>query len=151
MVIRAVVLDAGPLGLVTNPNRSTLSKDCLRWMQSLLAAGIRVIVPEIADYEIRRELVRANKQRGIARLNELITLVDYLPISTAAMRRAADLWAQVRRSGRPTAADQALDADVILGAQALTCGEVDFVIATTNVGHLSRFAPAEIWPKIVPS
>jgi hypothetical protein len=38
-------------------------------VQSLFAAGIRVIVPEIVDYEVRRELLRANKQSGLVRLN----------------------------------------------------------------------------------
>lgn len=148
MVSRTVLLDAGPLGLVTNPNRSPQSRNCTQWLQSLLSAGVRVIVPEIADYEVRRELLRASKTRGIARLDEIISLVDYLPITTVAMRRAAELWAQARRQGQPTAADHAIDADVILAAQALTCGEVDVVVATTNVGHLARFAPAEIWPNI---
>ena len=29
--------------------------------------------------------------------------------------------------------------------------EDDGIIATTNVGHLSRFTAADIWPNIVPS
>ena len=37
---------------------------------------------------------------------------------------------------------------VILAAQAKTLGVPDVVIATTNVGHLSRFAPAELWQDI---
>ena len=35
---------------------------------------------------------------------------------------------------------------MILAAQAITLGATDVVIATTNVGHLSRFAPATLWP-----
>ena len=30
----------------------------------LMKADIRVILPEIADYEVRRELLRANKIKG---------------------------------------------------------------------------------------
>ena len=110
--------------------------------------GSRVIVPEIADYEVRRELLRANKVRGLERLDALAGLLEYLPLSTAAMRQAAIFWAQARQQGRPTADDKALDGDVILAAQAMTLGAADIVIATTNVSHLSRFAPTALWPDI---
>ncbi len=110
--------------------------------------GTRVIVPEIADYEVRRELLRANKASGLARLDALARLLEYLPLTTAAMRQAAVFWAQARQQGRPTADDKALDGDMILAAQAVTLGVADVVIATTNVGHLSRFASAALWPDI---
>jgi hypothetical protein len=38
--------------------------------------------------------------------------------------------------------------DVNLAAQVITLGVTDAVIATTDVGHLSRFAPAALWPDI---
>jgi predicted nucleic acid-binding protein len=107
-----------------------------------------VIVPEIADYEVRRELLRAKKERGLARLDALTSRLEYLPITTAAIRQAAVFWAQARQQGHPTADDKALDGDVILAAQALTLGAAEVVIATTNVGHLSRFAPAALWPDL---
>ena len=89
MVSRVVLLDAGPLGLVTNPKRSPRAIVCAGWLQALVAAGARVIVPEIADYEVRRELLRANKLRGIGQLDALARLLEYLPITTAAMHQAA--------------------------------------------------------------
>ena len=104
-----------------------------------------MLVPEVADYEVRRALLRANKARGLARLDALAALLEYLPLTTAAMRQAAVFWAQARQQGRPTADDKALDGDMILAAQAMTLGATDVVIATTNVGHLSRFAPAALW------
>jgi hypothetical protein len=148
-VNRVVLLDAGPLGLATNPKRSPQSAACAHWVQALAAASVRVIVPEIADYEVRRELLRANKLKGIARLDALATLLEYLPISTAAMRQASLFWAETRRMGQPTASDQAIDADVILAGQAVALGSPHVVIATTNVGHLSRFVPAELWQNIL--
>ena len=36
--------------------------------------------------------------------------------STAAMRKAAEFWADTRRQGTPTADEKAIDADVILAA-----------------------------------
>jgi predicted nucleic acid-binding protein len=105
-------------------------------------------VPEIADYEVRRELLRAEKVRGLARLDALAMRLEYLPLTTAAIRQAALFWARARQQGQPTASDEALDGDMILAAQAMTLGIADVVIATTNVGHLSRFAPAALWQSI---
>lgn len=148
---RTIVLDAGPLGLVTNPKQSPQSLACAQWLQALVVSGARVIVPEISDYEVRRELLRAQKLKGLERLDALAGRLHYLPLSTAAMRQAAVFWAQARRQGQPTAADQALDGDVILAGQAMTLGAPDVLVATTNVGHLSRFVPAELWQNIEPS
>lgn len=145
---RVVLLDTGPLGLVTNSRRSPQSVACAQWLQALVADGTRVILPEIADYEVRRELLRANRVGGLARLDALANRIEYLPLTTAAMRQAAAFWAQARQQGQPTAGDKALDGDVILTAQATTLEVTDMVIATTNVGHLSRFAPAALWQDI---
>lgn len=147
---RTVLLDAGPIGLVTNPKLSPESTACTRWLQSLVTSGIQVVIPEIADYEVRRELLRANKVRGIARLDELANLIEYLPITTPAMRQAAIFWAQARQQGQPTAGDKTIDGDMILAAQAVTFNATDIVIATTNVGHLSRFIQADLWQNITP-
>ena len=104
-----------------------------------------MVVPEIVDYEIRRELIRAGKARGINRLDALIRQTSYLAITTLAMRRAASLWANARQAGRPTASDPALDVDVILAAQANTFDGDDVVVATTNAQHLSRYVTAAHW------
>lgn len=116
---RVIVLDTGPVGMITNPNAAGVNRECYQWLESLILQGTRVWVPEIADYEVRRELLRANKVRGLARLDLLKNSIGYLPLSTATMLQAAELWAQARRNGRPTADPKALDCDVILAAQAL--------------------------------
>lgn len=59
-----VLLDAGPLGRASNPSATPANLECYNWMESLLISGCRIIVPEIADYEIRRELLRAGKTLG---------------------------------------------------------------------------------------
>jgi hypothetical protein len=43
----------------------------LAWLQHLLGKGALVLIPEIADYEVRRELLRAEKTASVARLDEL--------------------------------------------------------------------------------
>ncbi|WP_371418173.1 nuclease [Anabaena sp. UHCC 0253] len=145
---KIILLDAGPIGLITNPKLSDESLACAKWLQMLIFSGNRVIIPEITDYEVRRELLRANKFKGIARLDELTQLVEYLPITTNAMRQAALFWAQARQQGQPTAGDKTIDGDIILVAQAVTLNVADIVIATTNVGHLSRFVTADLWQNI---
>jgi predicted nucleic acid-binding protein len=145
-----ILLDSGPLGLVTNPRATRENQDGLRWLRAQINAGNRVIVPEITDYEVRRELLRINRVRGIERFETLIATTGYLPITTDAMRRAAELWAQARQRGMPTADRHALDGDVILAAQALTldAGGEPVVIATMNVGHLAQFVDARDWREI---
>ena len=137
-----VLLDAGPLGMISNPNASITNSACYQWMESLVLKGDEVLVPEIADYEVRRELLRAQKTQGLARLDILKNSLGYLPLTTLVMLKAAELWAQARNSGLPTADPKALDCDVILAAQAL---EKDGIVATENVGHLSRFVDARDW------
>jgi len=144
------MLDAGILGLITNPKLSPESKACTQWLQTHIASCSLMIIPEISDYEVRRELLRANKTKGIARLDELAKLIEYLPVTTTAMRQAAKLWAEARQQGQPTAGDKTIDGDMILVAQAMTLGFPEVVIATTNVGHLSRFIAAGLWQNVTP-
>jgi predicted nucleic acid-binding protein len=115
----------------------------------LLAAGRRVIIPEIADYEVRRALILRNSGIALRNLDQLALRLEYLPLTTPAMRRAAELWAQARSTGQPTAPDPALDADIILAAQALSLNTA-IVVATSNPAHLTRFVPAELWSNITP-
>ncbi len=145
-----VLLDAGPLGLLTNPKASVEVFRCSQWMQELLSKGWRVAIPEIADYEVRRELLRANKQRGLRRLNEFHNLLDYVPLTTAIMLRAAEFWAQARNMGKPTASDAVLDGDMILAAQAavLAGDSYQIIVATTNPRHLDLFVDARLWSDI---
>jgi predicted nucleic acid-binding protein len=149
-----VLLDSGILGLITAPRASAKAIACSKWIESLADAGDVTLVPEICDYEIRRELLRANKRRGVERLDNVALELGYLPLSTDCMRFAAELWAKARQHGFPTAADAALDGDVILAAQGIVAGAqlgLPVVIATDNVAHLSRYVDARLWENIQPS
>ena len=148
---RLIVLDAGPVGLLTRSPRVPEAQQCADWLGDRLAAGARVVIPEIADYEVRRELLRLGASAALRRLNLLGERLDYVSLTTAALRRAAELWADMRRQGQPTADPHALDADVILAAQAQLAAAPDdtIVVATTNVGHLGRLVPAQRWDQIV--
>ncbi len=142
-----ILLDTGPLGMITHTRGNAQCQACKVWFNAL---SDRVLLPEIADYELRRELLRAGKIRGLRQLDQLKTIVSYLPITTEVMLKAAELWAQARNQGYPTAPPAALDGDVILAAQALLLRSqgYDTIIATTNVGHLSRLTLAQTWQEI---
>jgi predicted nucleic acid-binding protein len=146
-VNRVILLDSGPLGMVSHPKANPAVID---WFTRLLRANADVRIPEISDYEVRRELLRAGLSKSIRRLDQLREAIGYVPINTPAMLMAATLWATMRSQGTPTADDKALDGDVILAAQALQLAQVgnEVIIATDNVAHLSLMTAARTWESI---
>jgi predicted nucleic acid-binding protein len=151
---RIIVLDSTPLGLACRRRGHLHGDICRAWIETLRLAGVLLVLPEIAEFEVRRELIRAGARAGLTRLDNLMANLVYDTITTPVMHRAAEFWADVRRRGLPTAADQSLDADAILAAQAsLVGGPGDTVtVATSNVAHLVRFPgiDARDWPSISP-
>lgn len=144
-----IVLDSGPLGLLSNPTQRGPASTATEWARSKLERGDQLVVPEIADYEVRRELVRAARSNGLERLDELCRGLRYHPLATSIMRDAAALWADARNKGAPTAHDLALDGDVILAAQARDlAGDDAVIVATTNVKHLERYVDARVWTDV---
>ena len=135
------MLDTGVLGKIVHPRPQP---EVASWLLALLQSGAQVIIPEIADYELRRNLLLERLMPSIQRLDQLKGVLTYRPIDTDTMLRAAALWAQARamKPPRPTADPKEPDGDAILAAQALEAGAV---IATDNVGHLGLFAPAQSW------
>src|SRR5207245_1990396 len=116
-----IFLDASPLGMVTNPKKPAATVDILRWAGDHIRAGNRIMVPAVADYEVRRELTRLGKTAGIASLDVWNGMPSdrYVPLTDAALRMASILWAQARNAGSPTADPKELDCDVLIAAQTL--------------------------------
>jgi len=139
---KTVMLDSGPLGRIAHPKPNP---EIISWLSEFIRANVRIIIPEIADYEVRRSLLLAGLEKSVMRLDQLKQIFVYQPLSTETMLKAAELWAYARRKGKPTASLQALDGDVILAAQAL---QSDAIIATENVSHLSMLAQAKEWREI---
>ena len=145
------LLDSGPLGVLTSPLANPDAIRCQQWFDRMVEHGHHMLTSEVCDCEVRRELIRINSTTGIARLDAFILLVDFMPINRGTMLRAAQLWADARRRGRPTADPSALDADVILAAHAQLLGELTgdvVVVATTNARHLGQFVDARRWQEI---
>ena len=142
-----LLLDTGVLGRLCHPNQNHNRLAVQRLAMLLDSGEIEVLLPEIADYELRRKLLHliAKGQathRSIDRLDAFAMQLDYLPLSTAVMRRAAEMWADSRGRGQPTASDVALDGYVILAAQAESVGGI---VATDNPKHLQRYVVARGW------
>ena len=154
MVLNAgpILPDTGVLGLVTHPSSKAEPVECKRWFKARLQDGFKFHVPEIADYELRRKLLHLDSRNAIIRLDALKSAIGYLPITTDTMLKAAEFWEDARRKGLPTAPETALDADVILAAQAILLNNegksAGATIATDNIGHLSRFVQARRWRDI---
>ncbi len=148
---RIIVLDTTPLGLLVSPMRLPLVHQVQDWSSNHIQAGNRIVVPAVADYEVRRELIRRRNTQSLARLDRF-SRRRYLPLTDEALKLAAALWAQARSRGAPTADPRELDCDVLIAAQALTLDlpGADIVIATSNVGHLAQFVTAAPWGDIVP-
>jgi hypothetical protein len=147
-----VLLDSGPLGQACRRPGTALADQCRLWTDALIARAVEVVVPEIADYEVRRELTRINASGSLRRLDDLVARggLSYQPVTIRGWRHAAIFWADARQRGIPTASPAALDADVILAACAATIGQPgdQVTVATQNVGHLARYCDARLWTTI---
>ena len=143
--------------MISNPKASAENNAVKDWMFALLDNGDIVVLPEIADYEVRRELIRADKLKGIESLDLLKITLEYLPIDTETMLDASRLWAQARKIGKPATNNLALDGDMILIAQARAATRLwadestngHTIIATTNIKHLANFCDARLWRDIL--
>lgn len=141
------MLDSIPLGLMCHPNAGA---EVRAWCRGVGRSGAVLAVPEVADYEVRRELIRLRKSASIRRLDDYKRRLLYLPIKTDAMLLAAELWAQARRRGRPGADPAALDGDVIIAAQAQLLVQLgnEVLVATDNITHFTAFVDARRWQDI---
>lgn len=150
-----VLLDTGLLGAVTNPSQSNPKTfECSQWLKKLLRKKYFVCVPEIAYYEVRRELLLQNKTLSIQRLEEFIDSpgIGYAAITTEIIVKATELWAWAWRTGQQTSSYDSLDGDVILAATAVVMAQesgIPVIIATPNVKHLARYTPAKHWKDII--
>jgi hypothetical protein len=152
---RLILLDSGPLGLIVRAPSKPQVVRCLAWLKTIAAAGATIIIPEIAHYEVRRELIRIRAVGSLRRLEHFLdpsSGLRHLTLTTDAIITAAEFWACLRQVGIPTAAPEALDADAILAGQAALAGQPGdtVTIATTNLAHLSRFPgiDAQTWDQI---
>ena len=82
-----IFLDSAPLSLLgtpIKPGTPSIVRAIKDWADACERFGKRLVIPEIADYETRRELLRCGKHASIRELDRLKAELIYLPITTAA-------------------------------------------------------------------
>ena len=153
-VARIILLDAGVVGLFcASPGRPGVH-ECQAWADAMNASGCSIVVAEVTYFEVKRGLLWNSATAKLDRLNQMFQfrVVNIGPVTFAAWDQAAEFWALLRQTGQPTAGPQALDADAILAAVAVTILQPgdSATIATTNVRHLNRFpdVDARLWTRI---
>jgi predicted nucleic acid-binding protein len=93
-----LVLDTSVLGQICHPRKH---QDVRPWFRRAVREH-DFLLSEVADHELRRELLRIDSRRSLARLDDLPRELLYLPTTTATWRAAAHLWAEQRRRGLVT-------------------------------------------------
>jgi predicted nucleic acid-binding protein len=136
-----LLLDTGVVGQICHPRKH---ENVRRWFANAVDQH-DFLISEVADYELRRELIRIRATRSIARLDELSRELRYVPVTTATWRSAANLWAWLRRTGKATASEHGLDRDVLIAAQAIAEGAA---VVTTNPRHFERLVAAHQWSEL---
>ena len=137
-----LLLDTGVLGQICHPRKHA---DVRAWFRMAVNEHA-FLVSELADYELRRELLRLGATRSLSRLDELTRELPYVAVTTATWRRAAALWAAARNTGNVTAPPEALDGDVLVAAQAL---EESAVVLTNNTRHFESLSVTAVdWTEV---
>src|SRR5208337_785980 len=72
VMARLILLDSGPLGLIVRAPSKPQVVRCLTWLKAASATGAIVVIPEIADYEVRRELLRIRAVGSLGRLERYL-------------------------------------------------------------------------------
>jgi toxin FitB len=133
-----IILDSAPLGFFCNPKNRDNYKKLSNFVKSL---NFSIGVPEIIDYELRRNLELENLQKSISLLSQFQQRRQLISLESEDLIRAAELWAWCRKQGSTTTENKGIDIDVILVSQALS--RKDFfnkvVILTIDTGDLSVF------------
>jgi len=158
-----IALDACPLGDLVSPRDNPYTRKVRSWMRSHIDVGDDFLLPEIADYEVRRNDILetlsdrigpCESYKALYLLDQLKSEIEYLPLTTEAMRQAASLWANTQK-GKSSVSPK-LDGDAILAGQVIVrSNNTDrIVIATKNlrdflVMHsLPPLVTAQEWDKI---
>lgn len=142
---RVGLIDSGPLGDIIKPHPSA---DVVRWVHFVKENKIALRVPEIIDYELRRELIlqglkgNSDSYKSIGNLNKYRRTKRFIPLEpSVTLTDACDIWANLRNNNQGTADIKNIDVDVILVTQALSMKKdfEEIIVITGNLSDIRRF------------
>jgi hypothetical protein len=70
------MLDLGPLALACARPGAFIVDKCRAWLLALEITGVKLLIPAIAEYEVRRELLRVGASTKLRRLDGLRARFD---------------------------------------------------------------------------
>lgn len=87
-----IILDSSPLGLILQKTGYQKAEASRAWLAKHVAEGSRIVVPEIIDYEVRRELLRLKDNVSVQSLDRFNSAeVDrFLRLNAGVLLLAAD-------------------------------------------------------------
>lgn len=138
-----ILLDSAPLGYLCNPRnieKTRFFKNKLKDLEVIL------YLPEIIDYELRRNLELEGFSKSINLLDQFRQRHQILWLESDDFLKAAELWSWCRKEGYATTENKGIDIDVILVSQALSQlrNFYKVIILTADIGDLSIFCELEI-------
>lgn len=147
-----IAIDTNILSKICYPKPEANKITITKFKEILDSGKFIIFIPEICEYELRRSLL-LNKlnlkepgEKALLRLEELLKNIEVIKINSNILKTAAQLWAEARSKGYSTAGDKAIDADVILAAQAL---DLSATVITENRKHLERYVETKLLSEIL--
>ena len=124
-------LDTDILSLLMRKNRSVLAR-----AKEYLSEHDQFTISIITRYEILRGLKAKGAQQQASRFEDFCAKNRVLPITDDVVLRAADIYADLYRTGALIS-----DADILIAASALVNG---FAIVTNNEKHFGRIKTLKV-------
>src|SRR5271157_1790004 len=149
IMARLILLDSGPLGMIVRAPSKPQVVRCITWLKTISATGATVVIPEIADYEVRRELLRIRAVGSLRRLERYLdpsSGLGHLTLSPDAMIKAA--WRRPGSNRQPpgckAVALRRLGTTHLISVQVVRSrhvGDGVFRISWDSYGDYRDFAP----------
>lgn len=140
-----LMLDTNVLARICHPS---LHQDVKEWLRRLLergAAAPEILVSVLADYELRRVLMKQQGVESLAHLDALEQSLRFVPLTVEASRRAAGMRRESGVAGSPSLSD----GDLLMAAQA----EIEGAILVTNDKAIHQIPGLTVrdWSEIDPA